>query len=212
MDVKVKRIGEALIDSGILSQDQLDILLDEQRHNPLMNLGEMAAKRFEIPIEQIESVFVDQIVLPSVRALLVKALAHELSPYVARTDFQIHDLCINMKIVQLEIARTVTSYFLANAPDAHHMMPTGKKASTKIQGNIELSITIMEGYEINPPDNTIQFTLDEGTGSIALEQCKLDGIKYVFRQAIKSKIGLPHDIDLIREEEMADLLNRYYNS
>lgn len=207
---KVKRIGEVLIESGLLTQEQLNELLNEQRQNPHMNIGEMASKRFDIPISTIETMFVEHIILPSVSSILLQALTQELSPFVAKSEFQINDLNIHMKIVQLELARTVTSVFKADPNKDSSMESHGRHASTMIHGIIDLSITITDQINVAPPDGNVRFTLDDKTGAITLEQSKLDGIKNSFRNAIRDQIGMPNDLDLVREEEMNDLLNRYY--
>lgn len=212
MTEKVKRFGEVLIESGLLTLDQLNELLEEQRQDPHMNIGEMASKRFDIPISKIEALFVEQIVLPSVRTILLRALSQELSPFIAKSEFQIEDLNLNMTIIQLEIARTVTSTFKTNSDNESTMESHGRHASTKIHGILVISITITDAFTITPPDNHIHFTLEESTGAISLEQCKLDGIKYMFRNAIRNQIGIPQNLDPIREEEVQEILTRYYKS
>ena len=52
-DPRCKRIGSYLIDAGILSQDQVDVILVDQEHSDL-KFGEIAAVRGWVSSETVE--------------------------------------------------------------------------------------------------------------------------------------------------------------
>ncbi len=206
----MKRIGEVLVESGLINEDQLNTLLEDQSENPQLNLGEMAAKRYNIPLATVESTFVDIIVLPSVRTLLLRALTQELSRFVAKTDFQIESLNLNMNITEVEIARTVSSLFQQSDTEESGMQPSGKRTHTKIHGAIELCIHISEDITITPPGQVIAFTLDDRTGALTLDQAVLEKIKTSFRNAISPQEADRRMLDSMRKQELQEIIARYY--
>ncbi len=57
----IRRIGQILVDLGYISDEQLDILLEEQRHSPGMLLGQLAVKSDLVTQEQLAQALAEQL-------------------------------------------------------------------------------------------------------------------------------------------------------
>ncbi len=68
------RIGKALVDAGIISEEQLIQALRLHEQEPGRSLGEVVAKLFGIPVEKLDELNVRSVLLPRFRKLLLTRL------------------------------------------------------------------------------------------------------------------------------------------
>lgn len=75
---KISRIGALLVQEGVIKQAQLDDVLNRQKEHPDLTVGEIVAQQFNIPEQYIETVFVEEILLKSLKQWFLDELAKKL--------------------------------------------------------------------------------------------------------------------------------------
>lgn len=68
------RIGEALVAHGVITQEQLDKALEEQRTTTGIPLGAVVVEQCDVSVDQVDEVNVRAVLLPRFRKLLLTRL------------------------------------------------------------------------------------------------------------------------------------------
>ena len=76
---KILKIGWVLVREGVISQAQLENILEHQKKKPTRSVGEIAADLFGIPEEEIETIFADQILAEAVKGWFFEEIGRRMA-------------------------------------------------------------------------------------------------------------------------------------
>lgn len=70
------RIGEALVDAGCITEQQLDATVERQQRYPYFTLGQLVSLMHRVPMAKVDAVCVKVMVLPLVGPVIMKNLIY----------------------------------------------------------------------------------------------------------------------------------------
>ncbi len=204
MNTKPKRIGEALIEAGLLSRMQLQRALQIQDECAYRSFGDIITSAYGIPSEKIESAFVNLVLLPALNDLLIHHLKTEENKFTSHIPIKADQLIYDIEIQTLTLKKTISSSFSKN-DDQELVSEPRRSTSTELSGMLNLTIRTQE-KEIICERNRLTFTYESDTGSAQLDGSTITGLQFRFKQKNKERLGEKISCSPITEQELREVL------
>jgi len=189
MNKRQKPFGEVLIDDGVITHDQLDEVLNIQLEHPQRTIGEIVSTTFSIPMEDIETIFAQNVLVPSIQNMLTNYLKEEARNYVDASSFSLNQLIYEIDVVSITLKRTVMSTFVKVNGDCMKQETDSRKTATEIGGKLRLNIKTSDEETICQPMDMISYVYEFETGKAEFETSEMDGIRFLFSRKIREQTG-----------------------
>ncbi len=207
MTAPKKRFGEILIDVEILQQSQLDEILKIQAEHPYRTFGEIVSTTYGIPMETIESIFVQHVLIPSIKEIFIEHLKKEEEKFSSDIPIQVDQLLYDIDIDTVTLKRTIDTTFASTETGELTLIPEDRRSSTEVGGDLKITIRTQDAETVSQRDKQAFIYLSE-TGQVLLKGSLLDGIKFQYSQKNKEKMGEELIFNPVTEQEMRDVLEQ----
>ncbi|MEW6237779.1 MAG: hypothetical protein AB1656_20525 [Candidatus Omnitrophota bacterium] len=202
-----KRLGQALIDSGVIDSRQLDEALAVQKEHSHRTLGEIVSSSYAVPMEMIETVFVKDILVPSVKHMLADHLKMEEEKFTQALPIKANQLVYDIEIISTKFRRTISTHFIREEGSDFPLKLHNRYATTDMEGILKIAISSASGETICQ-ENYVSFRYDFGDKSARFEGGDLSGIQFRFSRAIAERLGKVLTYKPISEQELDDVLSQ----
>ncbi len=202
MTIKHKPLGEVLIEAGVITHEQLDRVLRIQMDNPQRTIGEIISATYAIPMEYIEAVFVESILIPSIQDMLTESLKQEAEEHTDAVFFSIQQLIYEIDIQSITLKRIVTTAFSKIHPSAESMSLDCRKTNTEIGGKLRLTIKTQDDQTLCDPLDMLSYMYEFETGKALFPESTLEGIRFLFSRKIREQKGEMFVFQPLRQDEM----------
>jgi len=202
-----KRLGQALLDAKVINSQQLDEALAIQKEQPHRTLGEIVSSALAIPMETIETVFVKDILVPSVKNMLAHHLKMEEEKFTQDLPIKANQLIYDIEIISTKFCRTITTHFIREEGSNYPLKLHNRFAATDLEGMLKIDISSKSGESICK-ENYVSFRYDFGDKAARLEGGDISGIQFRFSRAIAERLGKTLSYKPISEQELLEVLNQ----
>lgn len=208
MAEKQKPFGEILVEAGVIDRDQLNQVLDIQKDNPHRTVGEIVSAAFGVPMETIEAVFTQQILIPSIQAMLTDYLRKEAEMHADSLPFSFNQLIYDIDVLSITLKRTVVTSFVKHPREAASMMLDGRNTATEIGGKLRLTIKTQDDETICDPVDMLSYMYEFETGKAQFAESAIQGLRFLFSRKIREQLGETFVFQPVRQDELEDLLKQ----
>ncbi|RJP30551.1 MAG: hypothetical protein C4527_09405 [Candidatus Omnitrophota bacterium] len=202
-----KRLGEALIDAGLLLPAQLQQALSIQQEQPHRALGEIIISHFDLSNEEIESVFVNQILIPAMSNMLIHHLKSEESKFTSALPIRAAQLIYQIDVCEFTLTRITNTTFSQNEKGELTIVSKKRNSSTTVNGELKILIQTRDGETVCVRDK-LTFAYESEGGKVKLDGSSINGIRFSFSRKNKERMGEDLLFQPITEEELRELLER----
>ena len=202
-----KRLGEALMEEGILNQNQLDEALIIQKDQPYRSFGDIVSLSCQIPRETIENVFVKRSLIPAIITLLTNHLSKEEHKFSSSIPLKADQLQFEIEINSIRLKRTVSKSFVKNSQGNFTFNPEVTETATDIDGSLTILIKTLN-HDIVYRENGLHFTYEFEKRNAELLGHFMDSLKFHFSRKNKEIMGVNLGFNPITEKELHDVLSQ----
>lgn len=208
MTEKQKPFGEILVEAGVIHREQLSRVLEIQKDNPQRTVGEIVSATFGLPMENIEAVFVQRVLIPAIQAMLTEYLRREAEIHADSLPFSFNQLIYDIDILSITLKRTVTTAFTRQPNDRNAMTLDGRNTVTEIGGKLRLTIKTQDDETICDPVDMLSYMYEFETGKAQFAESAMAGIRFLFSRKIREQMGEMFVFQPVRQEELEELLRQ----
>jgi hypothetical protein len=208
MAEKQKPFGEILVEAGVIDRDRLNQVLEIQKDNPHRTVGEIVSAAFGVPMEVIEAVFVQRILIPAIQDMLTEYLRREAEIHADSMPFAFNQLIYDIDVLSITLKRTVVTTFAKQPHEPTAMMLDGRNTVTEIGGKLRLTIKTQDDETICDPMDMLSYMYEFETGKAQFAESAMQGIRFLFSRKIREQLGETFVFQPIRKEELEDLLKQ----
>ena len=202
-----KRLGEALIEEGILDHTQLNEVLLLQKEQPYRSFGDIVSESYQIPHETIEAVFVNRSLIPAIINLLRDHLNKEENKFSSTIPLKANQLKFEIEINSVRLKRTVSKSFVKNYLGDFSTNPEAVETATDIDGSLTIIIKTSNN-EVVYRENGLQFTYAYEKRNAELIGHFMDSLKFHFTRKNKEIMGVSLDFNPVTEQELLEVLSQ----
>lgn len=203
-----KPFGEVLVENGTIDANQLERVLEIQKDNPHRTIGEIVSATFGIPMENIEAVFVQRVLIPAIQSMLTDYLRLEAENHADSIPFSVNQLIYDIAVMSIRLKRTVTTSFTRRDPGIPDMRLEQRDTITEIGGKLRLSIKTQDEETICDPVDMLSYVYEFETGKAQFADSALEGIRFLFSRKIREQLGEMFVFHPVRQDELEDLLKQ----
>ncbi len=203
-----KPFGEVLVDHGLITRDQLDEVLSIQKEHPQRTIGEIVSTTFSIPMEEIEAIFAQQVLVPSIQIMLTNYLKEEARNHVDDSSFSLNQLIFDIDVVSITLKRTVVSSFIKVNGEGMKQETDSRKTSTEIGGKLRLNIKTTDDETFCRPMDMISYVYEFETGKAEFETSEMDGIRFLFSRKIREQTGEVVMFQPVSQDELEKIIKQ----